>query len=211
MRPEKKRLIHIGCGLAFAISLIIAESVIGAPVKDPNPVLRSGDLFPSVSFPDSLTSEEKRYLAIGEKKTIYLEDIKAELIVIKFLNTNCGYCIKLLPIFYQIYQTIEQNTELKEKIRIIGISTGDTPAELQALKDRHPVPYPVLLDPEFRAHRAVGEPRLPFIVVARKDKLSRWVVATVHIGLIFSAENFIGELKAILDIDPETLKLKKSF
>src|SRR4030042_4824667 len=208
MRPERKRLIHIGFGLAFAISFIIAESVIGASVKDPSPVLRSGDLFPSVSFPGSLTSEKKRYLAIGEKKTIYLEDIKAELIVIKFLNTNCVYCMKLLPIFYQIYQTIEQNTELKEKIRIIGISTGDTPAELQALKDGHPVPYPVLLDPEFRAHRAVGEPRLPFIVVARKDKLARWVVATVHIGLIFSAENFIGELKAILDIDPETLKLK---
>jgi peroxiredoxin len=209
MRAERKRLIHIGCGLVLAISIIIAESVTGAPIKDPNPVLRSGDPFPSVSFPSSLTSEEKRYLAIGEKKTIHLEEIKAELIVIKFLNTNCVYCIKLLPIFYQIYQSIEQNTELKEKIRIIGISTGDTPAELQALKDEHPVPYPVLLDPEFRAHRAVGEPRLPFIVVARKDKLRRWVVATVHIGLIFSAENFIGELKAILMIDPETLRLKK--
>ncbi len=37
------------------------------------------------------------------------------------------------------------------------------------------------------------------------------MVASVHIGLIFSAKSFIRELKAILDIDPETLKLKKPF
>jgi hypothetical protein len=46
-------------------------------------------------------------------------------------------------------------------------------------------------------------------VVARKDKKNQWVVATVNVGLIFSPEHFIGELKAILNIDPETLKLKK--
>lgn len=47
-------------------------------------------------------------------------------------------------------------------------------------------------------------------MVAKKDKQGMWVVVTVHVGLIFSAENFIRELKVILDIDPETLKLKKS-
>jgi hypothetical protein len=98
---------------------------------------------------------------------------------------------------------------LKSRIKIIGIGAGDSPGELDELKKKFPIPYPLIPDPEFKAHEKIGGPRVPFIIVVRKDKRGNWVVATVHSGLIFSSEHFIGELKSILSLDPETLKLKK--
>jgi thiol-disulfide isomerase/thioredoxin len=198
------------CGLmAFLLPLFTPLLGQGAPIKNPNPVLRSGDFFPKTSFPNVLTPEDKKYLGVGVKKTFSTDEIHSDLVVIKFLNTNCTYCIRLLPTFKEIYRLVEENQNLKAKTRMIGIGAGDTFLEIEELKKKHPVPYPVVADPEFKAHKAVGEPRVPFIVVARKDKQKQWVVATVNVGLIFSAEHFIGELKAILNIDPETLKLKK--
>ena len=206
---RKNQILFVSLTVAI-LSFMGPSSLWAVPLKNPSPVLRSGDLFPTIHLPNSLSQIEKKYLGLGEKKIFSLDEIKSDLIVVKYLNTNCPYCIKLLPVFNEIYQTLEQDSTLNGKIRIIGISTGDTLAEVEGFKRKHTIPYPILPDPEFKAHKAVGEPRVPFIVVARKDKLNRWVVATVHVGLIFSAENFIGELKAILGIDPEALRLKKS-
>jgi len=172
-------------------------------------VLRSGDLFPDISLPSLFSKAEAEYLGLGGKKTFSPDEVKGDLIVIKYLNTNCPYCIKLLPIFNEVHRLIEQDSTLNGKARIVGISAGDSPTEVAEFRKRHSTPYPIVPDPEFTAHKAVGEPRVPFIVVARKDIQGKWVVATVNVGLIFSAENFIGELKAILTIDPETLRLKK--
>jgi len=210
MKLRRKNQIICASLTILILSLIGPSFLWGVPLKNPSPVLRSGDLFPTIHLLNSLSQTEKTYLGVGEKKIFCVDEIKSDLIVIKYLNTNCSYCIKLLPVFNEIYQTLGQESTLNGKIRIIGISTGDTLTEVEDFKTKHTIPYPIVPDPEFKAHKAVGEPRVPFIVVARKDKLNRWVVATVHVGLIFSAENFIGELKAILGIDPEALRLKKS-
>ena len=196
-------------GLALALFLLIPVSLFAAPLKDPDPVLRSGDLFPDISLPSPGSSENRGYLGLREKETFSIEEIQSDLIVIKYLNTNCVYCIKLLPTFDEIYRTVDQDANLRKRIKILGISVGDTMIEVDFFKKNHSIPYPVIPDTEFEAHHAAGTRRVPFIVVARKDKQGKWVVASVHVGLIFSAENFVGELKSILAIDPETLKLKR--
>ena len=201
--------IVLGAGVIL-LFLMIPVSTFCAAITDPNPVLRTGDLFPKVSFLHRLSPEERAYLSIGEKKDFSIEEIKSDLAVIKLLNTNCVYCIKLLPAFNEIFRIIEQDRELKTKIKMIGISTGDTKTETEEFKKKHLIPYPTFPDTDFKVHKAVGEPRVPFIVVARKDRQGQWVVAMVNVGLIFSAESFVGELKAILAVDPETLKLKRA-
>ena len=207
---KKQQISFFSLVVVTLFFIIIPEPSFGGPIVNPNPVLRSGDTLPKIFLSNVLTPEDKKYLGIGEKKIFSLEDIKSDLLVIKYLNTNCVYCIKLLPTFNDIHRVIGQDENLMARIKIIGISAGDTPLEVEAFKKSHSIPFRVVPDPDFRAHKAVGEPRVPFIVVAAKDKQGQWVVATVHVGLIFSAEHFIGELKTILAIDPETLKMKKS-
>jgi hypothetical protein len=108
-------------------------------------------------------------------------------------------------------QKITATTSKDGSFRLEGVAPGNVYLYATApSKKKHSIPYPVIPDTEFKAHKLAGEPRVPFIVVARKDKQGQWIAATVNIGLIFSAESFVGELKSILDVDPESLKLKKT-
>ncbi len=208
MTPAKRSLIVAGLGplVLFLLISVPGDGLCVRP-KIAHPILRSGDPFPSLSFSDILSQGEKKYLGIEGKTIIFLEDIQAEALVIKYLNTNCIYCIKSLPVFKKVFETIERDGSLRKKIKIMAISAGDTPTEVAAFKEQHTIPYPMIPDPEFEAHKAVNEPTVPFIVVARKGKQGKWTVAAVHVGLTFSAESFVGELKAILEIDPNDLKM----
>ena len=206
MEAKKRNQILIGGGLIFFLFFSIPGDGICVPLKSYHPILRSGDLFPPLSFPNLFTADEKRYLGVDEKAILSLGDIQAELLVVKFLNTNCVYCIKSLPVFKEVFETIAREPNLMRRIKMIAIGAGDTPTEVAAFQKEHAVPHPIIPDTEFKAHKAVNEPTVPFTVVTRRDKQGKWVVATVLVGLTFSAESFVGELKAILEIDPNTLK-----
>jgi peroxiredoxin len=206
VESKKRNWVVITGGLVLFLCLLMSGNAASVPLKNRTPILRSGDLFPFLSFPNLLNAEERRYLGVGGKAIFTLSDIQAEVLVIQFLNTNCVYCIKSVPAFNEIFQTIEQDQTLLKRIKILAISAGDTAMEVAAFKEQHAVPYPIIPDTEFKAHKAAHEPTVPFIVIARRDRREKWVVATVHVGLTFSAESFVGELRAILEIDPNTLK-----
>ena len=205
MEAKKKDRIFMA-HLIFFLLLSTAANGFCVSLKSDHSILRSGDTFPSISFPNSFAAEEKKYLGVDNKATLSLGDIQAEVLVIKYLNTNCVYCVKSLPVFNEVFETIAREPGLRRRIKIVAISAGDTPVEVAAFKEQHAVPYPMIPDTEFKAYKAVNEPTVPFIVVTKRDKRGRWVVATVHVGLTFSAESFVGELKAILEIDPDALK-----
>jgi len=209
MKAKRRNQILIGGGLVFSIFFSVhGDGLCGPcdPLKNCNPILKSGDLFPPTSFSNFLAMDEKRYLGVDAKAVFSMGDIQAEVLVIKVLNTNCVYCIKSLPVFKEVFEAITRDPSLTKRIKMMAIGAGDTPTEVAVFKEQHAVPYPIIPDTEFIAHKAIGEPSVPFIVVTRRDSQGKWVVATVHVGLTFSADSFIGELKAILEIDPDTLK-----
>ncbi len=205
MRSEK-RTPAIFLGVLLFLWSLIPGSGMPASLKDHPSFPRSGDVFPCLSFPNALAVEEKRYLGIGEKETFSLANIEANVLVINFLDTNCVYCIKSLSAFKEVFQKVEQDQDLRNRIKILGIGAGDTPAEIAALNEKYKIPYPIIPATEFEANRTVNEPTVPFVVVTRRDQQGEWVVATVHVGLTFSAESLAGELKAILNTDPNMLK-----
>ncbi len=208
MKLKKGKQMLIGCGFTLFLCFLMPGGGLSVPLKNRTLILRSGDLFPSISFPNIFVTEEKKYLGVGDKAILSLGDIQAEVLVIKFLNTNCFYCIKSLPVFKEVFETIASERNLMKRIKMIGIGAGDTPGEVAAFKGQYAVPYPIIPDTEFEAHKAVNEPTVPFIVITRRVGQGKWVVVSVHVGLTFSAESFVGELRAILEIDPNTLKKK---
>ena len=230
---KRNSILHTGIVVFFVLLFLFPGSLFCASPKPPNVAPQKGDPFPRLSFQNNLTREERKYLGIGEKKIFFLDEIKAQLILIEYFNTNCMHCISSIPILNETYQILEQDANLKGKIKMIAIGVGNTPMEGDAYKKNYGIPHPILTDTEFKAHKAVGEPRVPFIVSARKDRLGRWIVDTAEIGLVgfmesrsnkgsgnnwvavtvpgeeaFPVENFVEELKAILDTPPETPKRK---
>jgi hypothetical protein len=81
--------------------------------------------------------------------------------------------------------------------------------EVENFKKEYEVPYPILADPKFDAHMAVGSPRTPFTIWVRKDAHGKGIVVSTHLGLIDSEKNVLEEIRAVLQYDLALLKPKK--
>lgn len=166
-------------------------------------------LFPSLTFTQPLTFEEQTYLGITKKTKFTFREIKGELILVELLSTYCVNCQRQAPVFNELHSSIEKDPRLKGKVKMIGIAAGNTSKEVEAFKKAHHIPYPIFNDPKFDIHMALGSPRTPFTIWARKDAKGNGIVVSTHLGLTESADRVLAETRAVLQYDLALLKLKK--
>lgn len=165
--------------------------------------------FPNLLFTQSLFREERNYLGLPPKKVFSFREITGNLILVEFLNTYCISCQKQIPVFNEVYSSIERDPRLKGKVKMIGIAAGNNLNEVQLLKKAYHIPYPVLSDARFDAHTAVGSPRTPFSIWVRRDAQNNSIVVSTHLGLIESAKSALRETRAVLQYNLAFLKPKK--
>jgi thiol-disulfide isomerase/thioredoxin len=189
-----------------------------------------GDPLPKISFSGALSPEENKYLGLRQKKNFSLDDIRTKLILVDFISTNCHFCIQSIPTMNEICKAVEKDPGLRGNVKMVAVAAGGTLTEVDYFKKSYGVLFPILPDPEYEAHGAVGEPRVPFLIFARKDRQGKWVVVNTKVGLmgiaeartatyleedveveklegdIVTLESFINELKVFLAIKPEALK-----
>lgn len=165
--------------------------------------------FPDLIFTQSLTSEDQNYLGLLPKKVFSFREIIGNLILVEFLSTYCVNCQLQAPILNEVYATIERDPRLKGKVKIIGIAAGNNLNEVQIFRKAYSIPYPILSDPRFDAHTAVGSPRTPFSIWVRRDVQRNSVVVSTHLGLIDSVKSALDETRAVLQYDLALLKPKK--
>jgi peroxiredoxin len=131
---------------------------------------KEGSELPLVQLPTPETSEERNYLGIEEKDFFTIPKIKANLVIIYFFSFYCRFCAEQAVHVNELYRAIDNNPDLKKKIKLIGIGIGNTPTEVDAYKETHRIPFPLLPDPDFAIHKAYGEIKAPnFLVAGIKD------------------------------------------
>lgn len=77
---------------------------------------------------------------LGQERNMNLTGLKGRLTLLDFWFKNCGPCIASIP---------ELNALQKKfggQVRIVGINTADTPAEIAAFRKRIPIDYMILLN-----------------------------------------------------------------
>jgi thiol-disulfide isomerase/thioredoxin len=200
MRP---RMLISCSGVAFLSLFLIFSLALGEtkPVGFAIP-------FPDLTFTQILSKEEQTYLGIPRKKSFSSREIRGNLILIEFISTYCVSCQRQVPIFNELYSTIEKDPTLKGKVKIIGVAAGNTHSEVEIFKKHYEVPYPIFIDSKFDAHTAVGSPRTPFTIWVRKDAQGKGIVVSTHLGLM-DLKSAIDETKAVLQYDLALLKPKK--
>jgi thiol-disulfide isomerase/thioredoxin len=164
--------------------------------------------FPDLTFTQSLSEEEQAYLGILQKKTFSFKEIRGSLILVEFISTYCVSCQRQAPIFNELYSSIEKDPRLRGKVKMIGVAAGNNVHEVEVYKKTYQVPYPILSDPKFDAHAAVGSPRTPFTIWIRKDTQGRGTVVSTHLG-IMNLRSATEETKAVLQYNLALLKRKK--
>src|SRR4030043_2194995 len=90
--------------------------------------------FPDLTFTQTLSKVEQAYLGIPQKKSFSFKEIRGNLILIELISTYCASCQRQTPIFNELYSSIEKDSNLKGKVKMIGIAAGNSLKEVENFK-----------------------------------------------------------------------------
>lgn len=140
------------------------------------------------------TDDHKRYLGIGEAKTVSIAEIKAERLIIVIVNSFCTICQADAPVVNAMYDLVENDPVLKGRTKVVGIAPGNTRIEVEQFRSTFRVPFPILPDPEFTLDKAIPENlRAPMVITVKLRSDNSVELIQTHSGEIDDLELLVGK------------------
>jgi peroxiredoxin len=99
--------------------------------------------------------------------------------------------VEQTPVVNRLYNLVAKS-DLKDKVKFIGLGESDSAAALKQFKASHKVPFPLVPDPDWAFCNAFNLEGTPTTVVV--DKHGK--VLLVEVGTFNSAPQFFQKLKA---------------
>ncbi len=160
--------------LAITTALVVA---LGFSILAANKPPQTGEVLPAMNLPMPKNPAEKGYLGLSGDGFFKIPQIKANVVIVEIFSMYCPYCQKDAPGVNELYSLIENNSDLKNKIKLIGIGAGNSTYEVEIFKKTYTVPFPLFPDKDFTIHKACGEVRTPYFIVVKinDDKTHRIV------------------------------------
>ena len=131
---------------------------------------------------------------LGEDRQVSLSEYKGKIVYIDFWASWCGPCRQSLPLYEELYSRLP-----KDRFQILAVNLDEKLKDADNFLKRHPVSYPVLLDPSGNSARAWSVLAMPSSYLVDHDgKISRVYVGfeLSHIG------NIEHDIKTLLDSMP---------
>jgi thiol-disulfide isomerase/thioredoxin len=170
-----------------AVSFLFNDASPFAANKPP----QKGEMLPPIHLPVPKTAAEKSYLGLSGDGSFKIPQIKANVVIVEIFSMYCPYCQKDAPEVNQLYNLIENNPDLKNKIKLIGIGAGNTSYEVGVYKKNYTVPFPLFPDQDFTIHKACGEVRTPYYIVVKINEDKTHQIVHSQLGDYPGAEPFL--------------------
>ena len=152
------------------------------------------DPLPRFEIPPIQSPAEAQYLGVEEKEPFWIMEINSPLVIIEIFSMYCPFCQREAPRVNELYEKIETDSQLKGKIKIIGIGAGNSMFEVNFFKKKFSIPFPMFPDSDFAIHKTLGEVRTPyFIVVSNLPDQCPQVIFS-KLGRIKDLDEFIKEI-----------------
>jgi thiol-disulfide isomerase/thioredoxin len=171
------------------MSIILSFSIIISSVAATKPP-EKGDRLPAISLPIPKNPEEQNYLGLPVSGSFKIPQIKSKVVIIEIFSMYCPYCQKDAPGVNDLYRLIENNAEIKDKVKLIGLGAGNSAYEVEVYKNKFTVPFPLFSDQDFTIHKAFGEVRTPYFIVVKIEDGKHQIVHT-QLGNYPGAEPFL--------------------
>ena len=165
-------------------------------------LIGEGDPFPQIALKAPEDPKDVAYLGIPEYKSFTLTDIPADLVLVEIMNVYCVSCWKQVPVYNELYDLIESKPETKGRIKMLGFGVGNKDWEVKYFREQFEVPFPVIPDPDFVIHEAIGGSRTPFSIFVRQDPAQKaGVVGGTHLGVIHEYEELFKNMQSLMQLD----------
>ena len=176
--------------MGFFLSIVFSLSVgLSAFAADKPP--QKGETLPVINLPIPKSPGEKSYLGLSGEGTFKIPQIKSNVVIIEIFSMYCPYCQKDAPRINELYSLIENDPDLRKKIKIIGIGAGNTSYEVEVYKKNYTVPFPLFPDKDFVIHKACGEVRTPYFIVVKINEDGSHLIVHSQLGEYPGAQPFL--------------------
>jgi peroxiredoxin len=148
------------CCAAFAICLLVATHAGLAFTNGP----AIGESLPPFKLPIPQNASAQRYLGLSGAGQFTIAQIQAKVVIIQIFSMYCPICQKEASRVNKLHRTIQKRKDLKNKIKMIGIGTGNTPFEVGFFQKKYEVEFPLFSDEDLSIHKILGELRTPYYI-----------------------------------------------
>ncbi len=211
-RNERKKSISSKIGklskLLVAV-VVLFLTITGPAVAEDSSPARGGKL-PSISLPIPKDSDEKVYLGVSGEGLFKIPQIKAEGVLIQVFNTYCPVCQTTASAMGDLYRQIENNPNLKNKLKLIAIGVGNNSLEADVFKQTYHIPFPIFPDENYEIHQALGEVRTPFFIALKLTGDGYQEIVHTQLGGLKDARGFLDLMVEAYGIKQEDLLIKQA-
>jgi thiol-disulfide isomerase/thioredoxin len=168
--------------LTHSVVIALLSSTLNAPVFAEGSFPVKGGNLPGIRLPIPKDSNEKEYLGLSGDGFFKIPQIKSKGVLIKIFNLYCPICQSTVAAMAEIYRQIENNRDLRGKLKLIGIGAGNSLLEIEFFKHNYNVPFPIFPDENFRIYQTLGEVRIPFFIAVRIEGDRPPEIVETHLG-----------------------------
>ena len=156
--------------LRYRIVWVLILIALMSPAAVLAQALQKGGQLPSIVLPIPKSAEERAYLGLSGTGTFKIPQVKADAVIIEIFSMYCPFCQKDAPGINELYDQIQQDPTLRDKIKMIGIGAGNSTFEVETYKKTYQVPFPLFPDKDYVIHQACGEVRTPYFIGVKTQK-----------------------------------------
>jgi thiol-disulfide isomerase/thioredoxin len=156
--------------LMSLVAILLLFSVFGDPNLAANLPPVKGGVLPRIKLPVPKDPGEKNYLGLSGSGFFRIPQIKAKVVIIEIFSMYCPQCQKIAPGIEELYHLIENDLDLKNKIKLIGVGAGNSHYEVEVFKKTYHTPFPLFPDNDFTIHKALGDVRSPYFIAIKINK-----------------------------------------
>ncbi|MCD6353330.1 MAG: TlpA family protein disulfide reductase [Proteobacteria bacterium] len=128
--------------------------------------------------------EEKtlQYLGISGKEIFKSTQIKTEVLIIEVFSMYCPHCQREAPSVNELYNEIETDSALRDKIKIIGIAAGNSSYEVDVFRKKYEIPFPLFPDKSFAVIKTLAVTETPTFVGLKVNENGDHDQFLFHVG-----------------------------
>ena len=128
---------------------------------------------------------------LSDGQLVSLSDFKGKIVYVDFWASWCGPCRRSLPLYEALYQRLDS-----DRFQILAVNLDEDKRDAERFLNRHPVSYPVLLDPDGNSAKAWSVLAMPSSYLI--DSEGR--LAYIYIGFEVShMEKIEHDINTLLD------------
>jgi hypothetical protein len=173
-------------------------------------LIKGGDAFPEVTLKTPFQDRDRKYLGISGGERFRINDLQARIVLVEILDVYCAACQKQAPLYNQLYALIRSHPAARKQIKMIGIAVGNNDEEVDSFRTAFQVPYPIITDPAYILHAAVGGGSTPFSMIVRRDfRAKSGLVADTHLGVNEDILGLFRKLQTLARMDPAAIRKKE--